>query len=79
MGYGSVDIRKVGEHDGKVAYAFHHKGRAGTFFVDVQSGEFSNFSYEEGAIEAKPAAAAQHKVRKAWEAGELPEQLSWQG
>ena len=79
MGYGNVDIRKVGEHLDKVAYAFHHEGRAGTFLIDKKTGESSNFSYAENDIEAKPAAAAQYKVKKAWESGELPDHLSWQG
>ncbi len=79
MGYGSVHIRKVGEHLDKVAYAFHHEGKAGTFFIDKNTGEFSDFSYSENDIEAKPAAAARHKVKKAWVSGELPDSLSWQG
>jgi hypothetical protein len=79
MGYGSVDIRRVGDHSGKVAYAFHHEGKAGIFFIDAKTGEFSGFSYRETDIEARPAAAAQHKVKKAWEAGKLPDRLSWQG
>ncbi|MGL5838043.1 MAG: hypothetical protein ACRCY3_06015 [Sphingorhabdus sp.] len=79
MGYGTVDIRKVGEHSDKVAYAFHHEGKAGTFFIDKATGEFSNFSYTKDDIEARPAAAAQNKVKKAWESGELPDRLSWQG
>jgi len=79
MGYGTVDIRRVGEHGGKVAYAFHHEGRAGTFFIDTNTGEFSGWSFAEHDVEARPAAAAQHKVKKAWESGELPDRLSWQG
>jgi len=79
MHYGIVDIVKVGEHDGKVAYAFHHEGKAGTFFIDPSSGEFFGFSFAKDSPEAKAAAAAQHKIRKAWREGGLPEKLKWIG
>ena len=79
MGYGTVDIRRVGKHGDKVAYAFHHEGKAGTFFIDANTGKFSGFSFAENDAEARPAAAAQHKVKKAWESGELPDRMSWQG
>ncbi|MEM8697349.1 MAG: hypothetical protein AAGE05_15110 [Pseudomonadota bacterium] len=79
MGYGIVDIRKVGSYGDQVAYAFHHEGKAGTFFVDMNTGEISGASFVKTDREARAGFAAQFKVKQAWEAGELPEKLVWAG
>ena len=79
MNFGIIDIQKVGEHDGKVAYAFHHKGKAGTFFIDSATGEFSGLSFSKESAEAAAGAAAQSKVQRAWKDGGLPEKLKWIG
>ena len=75
MGMGIVDIWKIADSGDFVTYAYNHEGHGGQFTIHRGSGEFSEVIMAPG----RAGFAAQHKIKKHWAAGELPERTQWAG
>lgn len=77
MGFGIVNVWKVGEQDDLVTYAYKHEGGAegGEFTISRASGEFIASKLGPG----RAGYAAQHVITKAWRQGNLPDRAQWAG
>jgi hypothetical protein len=79
MGFGVIDIVKVGEKDALVTYAYEHEGERGHFTIDRKTGECAELDRELPKGKRSALLLAQHKIRQHWRGGELPEKAVWAG
>ncbi len=77
MGYGIVNVWKVGEEGDLVAYAYKHEDEpeGGEFTISRATGEFTASKFGP----SRAGYAAQHIITKAWGQGSLPERAQWAG
>lgn len=68
---------KIGTLGSLTSYSFTHEGWAGSFAMDTITGDFTDVVVPESAVAKRACLFAQHKVLKAWQAGDLPETLEW--
>jgi hypothetical protein len=72
-----IDIEKRSESGATVEYQYSVGSRHGVFVLDTSTGEIELLDSMLGDDQGRLFARAAYKIRKCWEAGEVPNKATW--